>query len=72
MYHSGNTYWFQVGDFISLPSAVQFATRVKATFNGGINLVTQDTRVKVQIGYYSSKSAALHDAELLYSKGLIK
>ena len=72
MYHSGNTYWFQVGDFNSLPSAVQFATRVKATFNGGINLVTQDNRVKVQIGYYSSKSAALHDAELLYSKGLIK
>ena len=72
MYHSGNTYWFQVGDFNSLPSAVQFAIRVKATFNGGINLVTQENRVKVQIGYYSSKSAALHDAELLYSKGLIK
>jgi len=72
MYHSGNTYWFQVGDFKSLPSAVQFATQLKACFNGGINFATQDTRVKVQIGYYNSKAAALRDAEMLYSKGFIK
>jgi outer membrane protein OmpA-like peptidoglycan-associated protein len=72
MYHSGNTYWFQTGDFKTLPSAVQFATQLKACFNGGINLVTQDNRVKVQVGYYNSKAAALRDAELLYSKGFIK
>lgn len=72
MHRSGNTYWFQVRSFNSLPSAVQFAKRLKSAFNGGILLVTQDHGVNVQVGYYTSKSAAMHDAELLYSKGFIK
>ncbi|HET9571395.1 MAG TPA: OmpA family protein [Bacteroidales bacterium] len=72
MYKSGNSYWFQVAAFKSLTHAVQYANRLKGQFKGGIYLVTIAPWVKVQVGYYKSQADALHDAEMLYSKGFIK
>lgn len=72
MYTNGDSYWFQVGVFKTLPLAVNWARQLKPVVNGSINFVTIDNKVKIQVGNYSSKSAALKDALLLYSKGLIK
>jgi len=72
MYTSNNNYWFQVGAFKTLPDAVKMAKQLKQYMNGNINFVMQDNWVKIQIGNYNSKAAALYDAQLLHSKGFIK
>jgi hypothetical protein len=72
MFTSNNNYWFQVGSFKTLPDAMKIAKQLKLYMDGNINFVMQDYGVKIQIGNYSSKAAALQDAQLLYSKGFIK
>jgi len=72
MFTSNNHYWFQVGAFKKLPNAMKMAKQLKEYMNGNINFVIQDNWVKIQIGDYNSKAAALQDAQLLHSKGLIK
>ncbi len=72
MYTRNNNYWFQVGAFKTLPDAMRMAKQLKECMNGNINFVIQDKWVKIQIGNYSSQAEAMHDAQLLYSKGFIK
>ena len=72
MYTSNGNYWFQVGAYKTLPSAMQAAKQLKKYMDGNINFVILDNWVKIQIGNYSSQALALQDAKLLYSKGFIK
>ncbi|MCX6308884.1 MAG: OmpA family protein, partial [Bacteroidia bacterium] len=72
MFSSNERYWFEVGTYKSLPDAMTMAKQLKLHMNGSINFVMQNYGVKIQIGSYGSKAAALQDAQLLYSKGFIK